>query len=193
MDPAGPEQAHAVAVQAVRAACVERLVDRLGRHPHLQPARKEGREQAADLLGTPAPFEVVGHDPAELEIPAELPPSRADPPPERPPVGLVRVIRRGLRVPVASDLPADRGGCSTELGRDRAEAHAPEQSVGDRDALGLRQEAGRHRMRRTHDRRIRPNLAGAGRDRPAVAPAVPDLPVHPDDAARRRVAHALPH
>jgi hypothetical protein len=30
-------------------------------------------------------------------------------------------------------------------------------------------------------------------DRPAVAPAMPGLAVDPDDAARRRVARALPH
>ena len=81
MDPPGPEQAHAVAVQAVRPVCVERLADRLERrtHLHLRQGRKEARQQPADLVGAPAALEVVGNDPPELEIPPEFPLPWADP------------------------------------------------------------------------------------------------------------------
>ncbi len=80
-----------------------------------------------------------------------------------------------------------------EVGGDRADAQASDQPVRDRDPLGLGQEARRHRVRRAGDRRVRSNLAGAGRDRAAVAPAVPRLAVHADAPGRLRVANALSH
>jgi hypothetical protein len=193
VDAPAAEQAHTVPVEAVRSPRVERLIDRLGRHPHLGPITKQARQQPADLLRAPAAFEVVGHDRPELAIAPELPAPVADPAAVSPTLGPVQVIRAGPGIPVPPDLPADRGRRATESGGNRTDAETPDQLVRDRDPLGLRQIPRRHRVSGTGDGGVHPHLAGAGRDRPAVPPAVTGLAVDPDDARRPGVAHALSH
>ena len=129
----------------------------------------------------------------ELGVGPELPTARAHSSAASPTPGPVRVIGASRRVTVAPDLPADRVRRATESGGDGTDAEAPDQLVRDRDPLGLRQVPCRHRASGTGDRRVGPHLAGAGRDRPAVPPAVTGLAVDPDDARRRGVAHALSH
>src|ERR1035437_3917685 len=105
MAPAAAEQAHALPDQTLRSGCVERLVDRLGGHPHLGPVTIQARQQPADLLRAPAALEAVGHGRPELAIAPELPAPVADPAASSPTLGPVGVIRPGPRIPVPLDLP----------------------------------------------------------------------------------------
>jgi len=123
-----------VSAQVTAALDVQRLVDRLGAHPHLRPVGKRLREVEADLLRAPLHAQLRLHHVRQLEV-VELagfgPPAAQLGP-------LLCRIRRVLAVPprrrrgtVAAQLATDRGGRPADPDGDRPNAGPAQVQVGD--------------------------------------------------------------
>src|SRR5687767_9157504 len=61
----GPQAPGQLAAQLATTLDVERLVDRLVRHPHLRVVGELGRQALRDLLRGPQAFQVAGHPVAQ--------------------------------------------------------------------------------------------------------------------------------
>ena len=115
--PSGPQERGQLPAQPAAGLHVQRLVDRLGRHPHLRFAGEVDPESASDLLrALPLPQPVLDLAAAELRPPASRssgappapPPAPAPPPPGTPPRALVPPdlpVHRRPGLPSASRSP----------------------------------------------------------------------------------------
>jgi hypothetical protein len=74
--PPGPQARRQVSTQSTAGLDIQRLVVRLGRHPHLRIVRELAAQTADDLLRRVAPEEIVLHPAAQLHHRHELRPLR---------------------------------------------------------------------------------------------------------------------
>src|SRR6266852_2300835 len=114
--PPRPQARRQLPAQRPPALHVDRLVDRLVRHPHLRLVRELRSQHHADLLRRPAPLQHRLNQLAQPLIPRQ--PRRL-----RPPRPCLRLRLRGQRpvaplAAVAADLPAHRGRVPPQPRRD---------------------------------------------------------------------------
>ena len=160
-----------LATQRAARLHVERLIDRLGRHPHLRVGGELAPQAPGDLLGRVAPPQIILHELAQRHVdgqPGRLGAARAL-------VGQ-RVCRRrpvtAAAVGVATQLARDRRRCAPQSPRDHPDRLAAGPAQRDLLTLGKRQAAalqvasaaGAHAATRSHPARallaIRAHLGG---------------------------------
>ena len=141
--PSGAQTAREVAAQRSARLHVERLIDRLGRHPQLWVIGELAAQPTGDLLGRVAPLQIFLDLPAQRQVGGELGGLGSS-------GALIRQRmrrRRTVRLPgaagVTSQLAADRRRAAPQPGRDRSHrltTSAPERdllAIGERQAAAL--------------------------------------------------------
>src|SRR6201989_451626 len=143
--PPGPQARRQLPPQRPPALHIQRLVDRLVRHPHLRPARELQSQPRAHLLRRPLPIQLAVTPAAQFHVPRERSGLRPRPPQLRQRLLPHRPVPPGR--PVPRHLPADRRGRPPDPRPDHPVRLLPRQPQRDLLPLRQRQVPPRHRPR----------------------------------------------